>query len=80
MQGCLEFPSLVNLTIYLMTLMKKCHKSRDHIIWCPKENVNKCYIIMYFIHGMYLKNKYSNNIINVRKKENLHPLLSIAKR
>ena len=33
MQGCLEFPSLVDPTTYLMNLMKpKCHKFRDHTI------------------------------------------------
>ena len=71
MQGCLEWPSLLDLTIYLFDL-----KSRDHGIWCPKKNVNIYYIIMYFIHGMY-KNKYSND---ERKKEKLHPLLFITKR
>ena len=65
MQGCLELPSLVYLTFYLL----------DH----GNKNVNKCYIIMYFIHGMY-KNKYSNNINDERKKEKLHPLLFIIKR
>ena len=71
MQGCLEFPSLVELTIYLFDF-----KSRDHGIWCPKKNVNNCYITMYFIHGMY-KNKYTDSINDERRKEKIHPLLFI---
>ena len=39
----------------------------------PKD---KCYIIMYFIHGMS-KNKYNNNMNDERKNEKLQPLFFI---
>ena len=77
MKGCLEFPSQVDLTIYLFDLNEEVSLSLGIMVYdSPKTNVNKCYIIMYFIHGMY-KNKYSNNINDERKKAKLHPLLFI---
>ena len=40
----------------------------------PKTNVNKCYIIMYFIHGMY-KELNILIILMMKEKEKLHPII-----
>ena len=36
-------------------------------------------IILCILYMVCIKNKYSNNIDNVRKKEKIHPLLFITK-
>ena len=43
-------------------------------MWCPKTNVNKCYITMY-LYMVCIKIKYSNNINNMRKNEKFHLLV-----
>ena len=54
MQGCLDFPSLVDLTIYLFDRNEEVSLSLGIMVYdTQRKNVNKCYIIMYFIHGMY---------------------------
>ena len=45
-------------------------------MWYPKMNVNKEYIL----YRVCIKNKYSNNINDERKKENLRPFVFITKR
>ena len=57
MQGCLELPSLVDLTFYLLDLNEEVSLSLGIMVYDVQRqmltNVNKCYIIMYFIHGFY---------------------------
>ena len=38
------------------------------------------FILLRILYIVCMKNKYSNNINDERKKENLHPLLFIIKR
>ena len=54
MQGCLDFPSLVDLTIYLFHLNEEVSLSLGIMIHdTERQMLNKCSIIMYFLHGMY---------------------------
>ena len=55
MQGCLEFSSLVELTIYLFYLNEEVPLSLGIMVYDSQRQMLmlKCYIIMYFIHGMY---------------------------
>ena len=54
MQGCLEFPSLVDLTIYLFDLNEEAPLSLGIMVYdAQRQMLTKGYIIMYFIHGMY---------------------------
>ena len=74
MQGCLEFPILVDLThLSIWPKWRSVIKSRDHGIWFPKTNVNKCNIIIYFIRGMY-KELNITIILMMKEKEKLHPI------
>ena len=71
MQGCLEFPSLVDLTVYLFELNEEVSLKLGIMVYdAPKTNVNKCYINMYFIHGMY---KELNILIILMMKERKYP-------
>ena len=54
MQGCLEFLSLVDLTIYLLDLNEEVSLSLGIMVYdAQRQMLTKCYIIKYFIHGMY---------------------------
>ena len=54
MQGCLEFPSLVELTIYLLDLNEEVSLSLGIMVYdSQRQMLTKCFIIMYFIQGMY---------------------------
>ena len=54
MEGCLELPSLVDLTIYLFNLNEEVSLSIGIMIYdAQRQMLTKCYIIIYFIHGMY---------------------------
>ena len=54
MQGCLELPILVDLTIYLLDLNEVVSLSIGIMVYdAQRQMLTKYYIIMYFIHGMY---------------------------
>ena len=54
MQGCLEFPSLVDLTIYLFYLNEEVSLSLGIIVYdAQRQMLTNVKIIMYFIHRMY---------------------------
>ena len=44
-----------------------------------RQMLTKCYITMYFIHGMYKELNMINNNNNWKKEEKLHQLLFIIK-
>ena len=77
MQGCLEFPSLSYLTIYLFDHNEEVSLSLGIMVYDSQRQMLKNVILLsYGIHGMY-NNKYSNNINDEIKKEKLHPILFI---
>ena len=54
MQGCLKLPILVDLSIYLLDLHEEVSLSLGIMVYdAQRQMLTKCYIIMYFIHGMY---------------------------
>ena len=54
MQGCLEFPILVDLTIYMFDLNEEVSLSLGIMLYdAQRQILIKYYIIMYFIHVMY---------------------------
>ena len=54
MQGCLEYPSLVDLTIYLFDRNEEVSLSLGIMVYDTQRQIlTKYYIVMYFIHGMY---------------------------
>ena len=78
MQGCLDFSILVDLTIYL-NLNEEIIISLG-ITTCdtPRQMLTNV-ILLCILYMVCIKNKYSNNINNVSKKEKLHQLLVITK-
>ena len=79
MQGCLELPSLVDLTIYPMTLTEESVVSlRITICDTPRQMLTNV-ILLCILYMVCIKNKYSNNINNVSKKEKFHKLLLLLR-
>ena len=77
MKGCLELPILVDLTIYLFDLNEEVSLSLGIMIHDSQRQMFKSVILLCILYIGCIKNKYSNNINDERKKENLHPLLFI---
>ena len=80
MKGCLEFPSLVYLTIYLLDLNEEVPLSLGIMVYDVQRQLLTNFILLCILYMGSIKNKYSNNINNERNKENLHPLLFIIYR
>ena len=80
MQGCLEFPSLVDLTIYLFDLDEEVSLSLGIMVNDAQRQMLTNIILLCILYMVCIKNKYSNNINNIRKKENLHLLLFVTTR
>ena len=77
MQGCLEFPSMVELTIYLLDFNEEVSLSIGIMVYDAWRQMLTNVILLCILYMGCIKNKYSNNINDERKKENLHPLLFI---
>ena len=80
MQGCLEVPSLVYLTIYLFNLNEEVSLSLGIMVYDAQRKMLTNVILLCVLYMGCIKNKYNNNINDERKKEKLHPLLFIIKR
>ena len=68
MQGCLEFPSLVDLTIYLLDLNEEASLSLGIMIYDARRQMLTNVILLCILYMVCIKNKYSNNINDERKK------------
>ena len=80
MQGFLEFPSLVDLTIYLFDLNKEVSLSLGIMVYdAQRQMLTNVVLLCIFIHAMYKEINIVLIYINVRKKEKLHQLLFIIK-
>ena len=77
MQGCLELPRLVYLTIYLFYLNEEVSLSLGIMVYDAQRQMLTSVILLCILCMGCIKNKYSNNINDERKKEKLHPLLLI---
>ena len=75
MQGCLELPSLVDLTIYLFYLNEEVSLSLGIMVYDAQRQILTNVILLCILYMACIKNKYSNNINNMRKKEKFHLLL-----
>ena len=54
MQGCLEFPSLVDLTIYLFELNEKVSLSLGIMVYdSQRQMLTNVVLLCIFIHSMY---------------------------
>ena len=54
MQGCLELPSLLNLTIYLFDLNEKVSlRLRIMVYDSQRQMLTNVVLLCIFIHGMY---------------------------
>ena len=79
MQECLEFPSLVDLTIYLFDLNKEGSLSIGIMVYDAQRQMLTNVILLRILYMVCIKNKYNNNINNVRKKEKFHLLLFLLR-
>ena len=77
MQGYLELPRVVDLTIYLFDLNEEVSLSLGIMIHDAQRQMLTSVILLCVLYMVSIKNKYSNNINDERKKEKLHPLLFI---
>ena len=80
MQECLELPNLVYLTIYLFDLNEEVSLSLGIMVYDSQRQMLTSVILLCILYMVCIKNKYSNNINNERKKGKLYPLLFIIKR
>ena len=77
MQGCLEFPSLVYLTMYLFDLNEEVSLSLGIMIQDSERQMLTSVILLCILYMGCIKNKYSNIINKERKKEIIHSLFFI---
>ena len=68
MQGCLEFPSLVNLTIYLFDLNEEVSLSLGIMVYDAQRQILTNVILLCILYMGCINNKYSNNNKHERKK------------
>ena len=69
MQGCLEFHSLVDPTIYLFELNQEVPLSLGIMIHDARRQMLTSVILLWILYMGWIKNKYSNNINDERNKE-----------
>ena len=79
MQGCLEFPNLADLTIYLFDLNEEVSLSLRIMVYDAQRQMLTNVILLCILYMVCIKNTYSNNINDERNKGKLHPLLFIIK-
>ena len=77
MQGCLEFPSLVNLTIYLFYLNEEVSLSLGIMVYDAQRQMLTSVILLCILYMRCIKNKYNNNSNDERKKERKSPSIII---
>ena len=80
MQGCLHFSILIDLTIYLFDLSEEVSLSLGIMVYDAQRQILTNVILLCILDMVCIKNEYSNNINDERKKGKLHPLLFIIKR
>ena len=81
MQRCIEFPSLVDVTIYLLDLNYEVSLSLGIMVYDAQIPKLTNFVLLCILYMVCIHNKYSNNINDERKKEKLlHPLFIIIKR
>ena len=68
MQGYLELPSLVDLTIYLFDLNEEVSLSLGIMVYDAHRQILTNVILLCILYMGCIKNKYSNNINDERKK------------
>ena len=68
MQGCLEFPSLVELTIYLLELNEEVSLSLGIMVYDVERQMLTNNILLYIFYMVCIQSKYSNNINDEIKK------------
>ena len=66
MQGCLELPSLVDLTIYLFDLIEEVSLSLGIMIHDSQRQMLTSVILLCILYMGCIKNKYNNNINDER--------------
>ena len=71
MQGCLEFHSLVDPTIYLFELNQEVPLSLGIMIHDAQRQMLTSVILLCILYMGCIKNKYNNIINDERKKEDL---------
>ena len=62
MQGCLEFPSLVYLNIYLLELNEEASLSLGIMVYNAQRQMLTSVILLCILYIGCIKNKYNNNI------------------
>ena len=62
MQGCLEFPSLIDLTIYLFYLIEEVLLILGIMIHDAQRQMLTSVILLCILYMRCIKNKYNNNI------------------
>ena len=69
MQQCLEMPSLVDLTIYLFHLNEEVSLSLGIMVYDDQRQMLTNVILLCILDMVCIKNKYSNNINDERKRK-----------
>ena len=60
MQGCLDFPSLVDLTIYLLDLNEEVSLSLGIMVYDAQRQMLTSVILLCMLYVGCIKNKYNN--------------------
>ena len=68
MQGCLEFPSLVDLNIYLCDLNEQVSLSLGIMVYDAQRQMLTSVILLCMLYMGCIKNKYNININDEIKK------------
>ena len=73
MQGCLEFSSLIDLTIYLLDLNEEVSLSLEIMVYDAQRQMLTNVIILCILYMVCIKNKYSKILMmKERKKSSTH--------
>ena len=79
MKGCLEFPILVNLTIYLFDLNEEMSLSLGIMVYDSQRKMLTNVLLLCILYMVCIRINIFIIFMNERKKEKLHPLLFIIK-
>ena len=69
MQGCLELPSLVDLTIYLLDLNEEVSLSLGIIVYDAQRQMLTNVILLCILYMVCIKNKYSKILMTKERKK-----------
>ena len=73
MQGCLDFPSLVDLTIYLFDLNEEVSLSLGIMVYVAQIQMLTNVILLCVLYMLCINNKYSKILMmKERKKSSIH--------